>query len=177
MSNTPKPIDIKLKLWINIVSIAIPVVVALLFGIRLPNVEALTFLPPIYASINGITAVLLIAALLAIKNKKVSLHENLMKTAIACSLVFLLMYVAYHMTSDPTPFGGEGAIKYIYYFILISHILLSIIVIPLVLHSYVRAYLKDYAAHKKIVKYAYPVWLYVAVTGVIVYMMISPYYA
>ena len=122
MSNTPKPIDIKLKLWINIVSIAIPVVVALLFGIRLPNVEALTFLPPIYASINGITAVLLIAALLAIKNKKVSLHENLMKTAIACSLVFLLMYVAYHMTSDPTPFGGEGAIKYIYYFILISHI-------------------------------------------------------
>ncbi len=177
MSNTPKPIDTKLKLWINIVSIAIPVVVALLFGIRLPNVEALTFLPPIYASINGITAVILIAALLAIKNKKVSLHENLMKTAIACSLVFLLMYVAYHMTSDPTPFGGEGAIKYIYYFILISHILLSIIVIPLVLHSYVRAYLKDYAAHKKIVKYAYPVWLYVAVTGVIVYMMISPYYA
>ena len=177
MSNTPKPIDTKLKLWINIVSIAIPVVVALLFGIRLPNVEALTFLPPIYASINGITAVLLIAALLAIKNKKVSLHENLMKTAIAGSLVFLLMYVAYHMTSDPTPFGGEGAIKYIYYFILISHILLSIIVIPLVLHSYVRAYLKDYAAHKKIVKYAYPVWLYVAVTGVIVYMMISPYYA
>ena len=177
MSNTPKPIDTKLKLWINIVSIAIPVVVALLFGIRLPNVEALTFLPPIYASINGITAVLLIAALLAIKNKKVSLHENLMKTAIACSLFFLLMYVAYHMTSDPTPFGGEGAIKYIYYFILISHILLSIIVIPLVLHSYVRAYLKDYAAHKKIVKYAYPVWLYVAVTGVIVYMMISPYYA
>ena len=177
MSNTPKPIDTKLKLWINIVSIAIPVVVALLFGIRLPNVEALTFLPPIYASINGITAVLLIAALLAIKNKKVSLHENLMKTAIACSLVFLLMYVAYHMTSDPTPFGGEGAIKYIYYFILISHILLSIIVIPLVLHSYVRAYLTDYAAHKKIVKYAYPVWLYVAVTGVIVYMMISPYYA
>ena len=177
MSNTPKPIDTKLKLWINIVSIAIPVVVALLFGIRLPNVEALTFLPPIYASINGITAVILIAALLAIKNKKVSLHENLMKTAIACSLVFLLMYVAYHMTSDPTPFGGEGAIKYIYYFILISHILLSIIVIPLVLHSYVRAYSKDYAAHKKIVKYAYPVWLYVAVTGVIVYMMISPYYA
>ena len=91
MSNTPKPIDTKLKLWINIVSIAIPVVVALLFGIRLPNVEALTFLPPIYASINGITAVLLIAALLAIKNKKVSLHENLMKTAIACSLVFLFL--------------------------------------------------------------------------------------
>lgn len=176
MSNTPKPIEKKFKLWINIVSIAIPVVVALLFGIRIPNVEALTFLPPIYASINGITAVLLLVALLAIKNKKVALHENLMKTAVACSLVFLLMYVAYHMTSDPTPFGGKGTIKYIYYFILISHIVLSVIVIPLVLHSYVRAYLSNFAAHKKIVKYAYPVWLYVAITGVIVYLMIAPYY-
>ena len=176
MSNTPKPIEKKFKLWINIVSIAIPVVVALLFGIRIPNVEALTFLPPIYASINGITAVLLLVALLAIKNKKVALHENLMKTAVACSLVFLLMYVAYHITSDPTPFRGKGTIKYIYDFILISHIVLSVIVIPLVLHSYVRAYLSDFAAHKKIVKYAYPVWLYVAITGVIVYLMIAPYY-
>ena len=176
MSSTPKPIDKKFKLWINIVSIAIPVVVALLFGIRIPNVEALTFLPPIYASINGITAVLLLAALWAIKNKKVSLHEILMKTAVTCSVVFLLMYVAYHMTSDPTPFGGEGSIKALYYFILISHIVLSIIVIPLVLHSYFRAYLGDFEAHKRIVKYAFPVWLYVATTGVIVYIMISPYY-
>ena len=176
MSNTPKPIEKKIKLWINIISIAIPVVVALLFGIRIPNVEALTFLPPIYASINGLTAVLLLLALWAIKNKKVSLHENLMKTAVVFSLVFLLLYVAYHMTSDPTPFGGEGDVKYIYYFILISHIVLSVIVIPLVLHSYVRAYLSDYVAHKKVVKYAYPVWLYVAITGVVVYLMMSPYY-
>ena len=100
-----------------------------------------------------------------------------MKTAICCSLVFLLMYVAYHMTSDSTPFGGMGAIKFLYYFILISHIILSVVVIPLVLHSYIRAYLGDYKAHKKIVKYAYPVWLYVAVTGVVVYLMICPYYA
>ena len=80
------------------------------------------------------------------------------------------------MTSDPTPFGGKGTVKYIYYFILISHIVLSVIVIPLVLHSYVRAYLSNFATHKKIVKYAYPVWLYVAITGVIVYLMIAPYY-
>jgi putative membrane protein len=151
-------------------------VVALLFGIRIPNVEALTFLPPIYASMNGITALLLLGALWAIKNKKIPLHENLMKTAVACSLLFLLMYVAYHMTSDPTPYGGEGSIRYFYYFVLISHIILSVVVIPLVLHSYVRAYLGDFIAHKKIVKYAYPVWLYVAITGVIVYLMISPYY-
>lgn len=177
MSKTTKPIEKKFKLWINIVSIAVPVVVALLFGVRIPNVEPLTFLPPIYASMNGITALLLLGALWAIKNKKIPLHENLMTTAVACSLLFLLMYVAYHMTSDPTPYGGEGVIKYVYYFILISHIILSVVVIPLVLHSYVRAYLGDFIAHKKIVKYAYPVWLYVAITGVVVYLMISPYYA
>ena len=176
MSKALKPFEKKFRLWINIVSISVPIVVALLFVIRIPNVEALTFLPPIYASMNGITALLLLGALWAIKNKKIPLHENLMKTAVACSLLFLLMYVAYHMTSDPTPYGGEGAIRYFYYFVLISHIILSVVVIPLVLHSYVRAYLGDFIAHKKIVKYAYPVWLYVAITGVIVYLMISPYY-
>lgn len=164
----------KYKLWVNIISIAIPVVVALLFGIKLPNIEPLTFLPPIYASINAITSILLISALIAIKNKKMKLHRSLMQTAIFCSVIFLLMYVAYHITSVPTKYEGEMVITY--RVILISHIILSIVVIPLVLHSYLRAYLGDYQAHKKIVKYAYPVWLYVAVTGVIVYIMISPYY-
>ena len=164
----------KYKLWVNIISIAIPVVVALLFGIKLPNIEPLTFLPPIYALINAITSILLISALIAIKNKKMKLHRALMQTAIFCSIIFLLMYVAYHITSVPTKYEGEMVITY--RLILISHIILSILVIPLVLHSYLRAYLGDYKAHKKIVKYAYPVWLYVAVTGVIVYIMISPYY-
>ena len=102
--------------------------------------------------------------------------ELLMKICIGLSLMFLVMYIAYHMTSDPTPFGGEGAIKYVYYFILISHILLSIIVIPLVLTSYTRAISSEFISHKKISKITFPVWLYVAVTGVIVYLMISPYY-
>jgi putative membrane protein len=174
MNNTARTTKQKYQLWINIVSIAVPVVVALLFKVRLPNVEPLTFLPPIYASVNGVTAILLVLALVAIKNKKVTLHENLMKTSIICSFFFLVMYVAYHMTSDPTKY--EGAFIYVYRFILISHILLSIIVIPLVLISYVRARLGEFKSHKKIVRYAFPVWLYVAVTGVIVYIMISPYY-
>lgn len=165
----------KYKLWVNIISIAIPVVVALLFGIKLPNIEPLTFLPPIYASINAITSILLISALIAIKNKKMKLHRSLMQTAIFCSVIFLLMYVAYHITSVPTKYEGEMITTY--RVILISHIILSIVVIPLVLHSYLRAYFGDYQAHKKIVRYAYPVWLYVAVTGVIVYIMISPYYS
>jgi len=173
--------ETKYNKLIAVVSVAIPVVVALLFGINLRkmgfDVEPLSFLPPIYATINALTAVLLIAAVIAIKNGNRKLHENLMKTAIACSLAFLVMYVAYHMTSDSTKFGGEGLIKYIYYFILISHILLSIIIIPLVLITYVKAWSAQFDKHKKIAKITFPIWLYVAITGVIVYLMISPYYA
>jgi len=165
------------KKLITIVSIAVPVVVAILFGIRLPNVEPLSFLPPIYASINGLTAVLLMVALWAIKAQKIKLHQNIMKTCIALSLSFLLMYVAYHMTSDSTPFGGEGIIRTVYFILLVSHILLSIIIIPLVLHTYLRAYLKDFQGHKKLARITFPIWFYVTVTGVVVYLMISPYYA
>ena len=100
-----------------------------------------------------------------------------MKTSIALSLVFLLMYVAYHMTSESTSYGGEGVIKYLYFFILITHIFLSIAIIPLVLITYVKALAKRFDKHKKIAKITFPIWLYVAVTGVIVYLMISPYYA
>jgi putative membrane protein len=86
------------------------------------------------------------------------------------------MYVAYHMTSDSTSFGGEGMLKYVYFFILITHIILSIVIIPLVLRTYAKAYLKNYGAHRKLAKITFPLWLYVAVTGVVVYIMISPYY-
>ena len=161
---------------ITIISIIIPVVVAILFGVRLPNVEPLSFLPPVYATINGLTALLLIVAVWAIKNGRQRLHQKVMTGCIALSLLFLIMYVAYHMTSDSTAFGGEGAIRYLYYFILISHILLSIAIIPLVLLTYARAYLKQFERHKKLARITFPVWLYVAVTGVVVYLMISPYY-
>jgi putative membrane protein len=177
--------DLKLKQkynrWIVVLSIVIPLVVAILFGVNLRelgfDVKPLTFLPPIYATLNGFTALLLLIAFWAIKNKKIVLHENLMTTAIGCSVAFLVMYVAYHMTSDSTKFGGDGAIKYIYYFILITHILLSIVIIPFVLITYVRAITNDFEKHKKIAKFTFPLWLYVAVTGVLVYIMISPYYA
>ena len=168
--------DKKYNKIIIILSVVIPVVVAILFGVKIPNVAPLSFLPPIYATINGLTAIILIMAFFAIKNRKIVLHENLMTTAIGCSVVFLVMYVAYHMTSDSTKFGGEGFIKYVYYFILLSHILLSIIVIPFVLITYVRAITNNFEKHKKIARITFPLWLYVAVSGVIVYLMISPYY-
>ncbi|MDC8005791.1 DUF420 domain-containing protein [Aureisphaera galaxeae] len=166
----------KYNTWIWILSIAIPLVVAALFGIKIPNVEPLTFLPPIYASINGLTALLLILAVVQIKKGNRVAHERMMKFCILLSVLFLGMYVAYHMTSESTPFGGEGAIKYVYYVILISHILLSVGVIPFVLITYVRALTGNFQKHKKIAKITFPIWLYVAVTGVIVYLMISPYY-
>ena len=185
-------------IWV--VSIIVPLVVALLlftkwdydklvFDLRIPNqdpiilmenlpiVKPLTFLPPIYATINGLTAILLVLAVYYIKKGKRKIHENLVKVCIALSLSFLVMYIAYHLTTDPTSFEGTGAISFLYFFILITHILLSIIVIPMVLVSYSRAVQSKFILHKKIAKITFPVWLYVAVTGVVVYLMISPYYS
>ena len=170
----------KYNVWIAILSIAIPLVVAILFKVKLRDlgfvVKPLSFLPPIYATINGITALVLVCAVISIKNGKRKLHENLMTTAIALSVVFLGMYVAYHMTSEATKYGGEGVLKAVYFFILITHIILSIVTIPLVLVTYVHALSERFDKHKKIAKITFPIWLYVAVTGVIVYLMISPYY-
>ena len=166
----------KFNRLITIVSILVPIVVAALFGVRLPGVEPLSFLPPIYASINGLTAVLLIIAVIAIKNRNRKLHQRLMTACIFLSMIFLLMYVAYHMTSDSTPYGGEGKLRYVYFIILISHILLSIAIIPMVLFTYARAYLQKFEQHRKLAKITFPIWLYVAISGVVVYLMISPYY-
>jgi putative membrane protein len=185
----------KFSKFIVAVSIIIPVVVGILFAVKLKdlgiNVEPLSFLPPIYATINGICAVVLVWALIAIKNGKRKLHERLMTLAIALGVAFLVMYVAYHMTADSTKFGDLnhdgildlaetakiGAIRYVYFIILVTHILLSIAIIPLVLITYVRALAQRFDRHRKIAKITFPLWLYVAVTGVVVYLMISPYYA
>lgn len=185
----------RFRLPIIIVSILIPIVVAVLFSVKLKDfgieVEPLTFLPPIYASINGLTAIFLIMGVMAIKNGNQKVHERFMTTAIACSVAFLIMYVAYHMTADSTVYGdvdgnrmldeteknNAGFMRLVYLFILLSHIALSIIIIPFVLFTYVRAFAGRFDKHKKLAKITFPLWLYVAVTGVLVYLMISPYYA
>ncbi|WP_298484303.1 DUF420 domain-containing protein [uncultured Maribacter sp.] len=174
MSNTNK--EKQFNRLITIVSIIVPIVVAILFGVKIPNVKPLSFLPPIYAGINGLTAILLVIAVWAIKNGNKKLHQKLMTTCIGLSLLFLVMYIGYHMTSDSTSYGGEGVVKYVYFFILISHIVLSIVIIPLVLRTYAKAYLNKYEEHRKLAKITFPIWLYVAITGVVVYFMISPYY-
>lgn len=159
---------------IIIISVVIPVAVAILFGVKIDGYD-FSFLPPIYAGINGLTALLLIAALIAIKNKKRTLHETIMKVCLGLSALFLVMYVLYHMTSEPTSYGGE--FKGLYFTILISHIVLSVSVIPLVLFTFMRALNGNFDRHKKLARYTFPIWLYVAITGVVVYLMISPFYA
>ena len=190
-----KTLEERFNFSIIVVSIIIPLAVAGLFMVKLKDfgidVEPLSFLPPIYATINGITALFLVMGVMAIKSKNQLIHQRFMTSAIACSVAFLVMYVAYHMTADSTVYGdidGNGTLdstengnigltRYLYLFILISHILLSIIIIPLVLITYVRALAKRFDKHKKIAKITFPLWLYVAITGVLVYIMISPYYA
>ena len=190
-----KTLEQRFRFPIILVSIIIPVAVAILFTVKLKDfgieVEPLSFLPPIYASINGLTALLLLMGVMAIKNGNRKVHERFMTTAIACSVIFLVMYVAYHMTADSTVFGdidgnrlldatekaNAGSARYVYLFILLSHIALSVIIIPLVLITYIRALAARFDRHKKLAKITFPLWLYVAVTGVVVYLMISPYYA
>ncbi len=163
------------KKLIVTLSIVIPVAVATLFRLKIPGYD-LSFLPPIYASINGLTAVLLVVSFISIKNGNRARHELINKTCIGLSASFLVMYVLYHITSEETSFGGEGMIRYIYFFILITHITLSITVIPFVLFTFSRALAGNFERHKRLAKFTFPLWLYVAVTGVIVYLMISPYY-
>lgn len=164
----------KYNKWIVVLSIVIPIVVALLFRVKI-DFELPVFLPPIYAAINAITALVLVIAVYMIKSGNRNTHERLMKFAIVLSVLFLVMYVLHHITSDSTSY--EGAYRGVYLFILISHIVLSVAVIPFVLITYVRAITNNIERHKKIARITFPLWLYVAVTGVVVYLMISPYYA
>ena len=171
MSNNSK--KIKQAIWA--VSILIPIAVAVLFTIKIEGVD-MSFLPPVYATLNGLTAIGLIIAIMAIKKKNRILHQRAIQVCLIFSILFLLLYVLYHMTSDSTPYGGGGALKYVYFILLISHILLSLVVIPIVLFSYLFAWQGDFERHKKWTRFAFPLWFYVAVSGVLVYFMISPYY-
>lgn len=179
----------KTRQLIIALSIVIPVAVAVLFKVKIDGIN-LSFLPSIYAGINAITAFVLVGALVAIKNKKRELHRALIRVALLLSVLFLLLYVAYHMTSDSTMYGDTngnnsldilernriGAMAYFYYVLLISHIVLSVAVIPLVLFTYLFAWQGNFEKHKRWTRYSFPIWLFVAVSGVIVYFMISPYY-
>lgn len=171
MTHTTK----KYNALIWVLSILIPLVVAALFSVKL-DLELPVFLPPVYAAINALTSLILITSFWAIRSNRRNLHERLMKSAVLLSALFLILYVLHHMTSESTKYGGEGILKTVYFIVLISHIMLSVAVIPFVLITFVRGLTGNYIAHKKIARYAFPLWLYVTVSGVLVYIMIAPYY-
>ncbi len=168
----------KTMLLINVVSIAVPIVVALLLGIRtkFPLGNWTSYLPHAIGFINTLTSVVLVAAWIAIGMKKFRLHGALMTTGIVLGAIFLVCYVTYHMSNPSTPFGGVGFVRNIYYFVLISHVVMSLVVLPLVLRAFAFAVTRQFNRHRRLAKYALPIWLYVSVTGVLVYLMISPYY-
>jgi putative membrane protein len=163
------------KKLIVALSIVVPLLVAVLFRVKIEGYD-FRILPSIYASINALTAVLLVIALIFIKQGKRVIHERIMVVCIALSATFLVLYVLYHMTTPSTIYGGEGFRRYVYYFILISHIVLSVFITPLVLFTFSRALGGNFVRHKALAKFTFPIWLYVAVSGVVVYLMISPYY-
>ncbi|MDB5274784.1 MAG: hypothetical protein JWO58_3151 [Chitinophagaceae bacterium] len=163
---------------VNAVSITIPLAVGVLLGVRVKFDlgEWTSLLPHLNAVLNSATAILLIAGWFAIKSNKRELHRKLMTTAFYCGSLFLVSYVLYHFSNHSTHYGGQGIIVYIYYTLLISHILWAAIVVYFVLMAMYFALKGEFEEHKRIVKWGYPIWLYVSVTGVIVYLMISPYY-
>lgn len=166
--------QLRIKKLITIISVLIPLFIIALFEIKID--ANFSFLPHIYAVINALTALVLILAVYFIKNGNRKMHELFVKIAFLFSISFLIMYILYHATTEETTFGGVGIIRYVYFFILITHIIGSIFLIPMVLHTYFRAYIDDIQGHKKLAPISFILWEYVAISGVIVYLMISPYY-
>jgi len=166
--------------WIvNILSVVIPLVVALLLGIpsKVPLGEWTKMIPHGIGAINTLTALCLIAGLVAQKVHKIDIHRWMMTSAFCLGGLFLICYVTYHLSNESTKYGGTGYWRGIYYFVLLSHILLSLVVLPFVLRAFLFAVTNQFERHRRVAKWAFPIWLYVSVTGVIAYLMISPYYS
>lgn len=170
--------DSKWNKIIAAIAVVLPLVVAVLYYMPKSGEagEMVRAIPFFNAIVNGCTFLLITAGIVAIKTGKQTWHRYFMMSAMVMSVIFLLGYVAYHAQVESTPFGGEGMIRTVYFIILISHIVLAAVIAPLVLVTVYRAIKGDFEKHKKIAKITYPIWLYVSITGIIVYVMISPYY-
>ena len=166
------------QVWAKIIvliSVLVPVLVVALFYLAPPEVNTSfnwKILPKFHAVLNGTVSLLLLSSWYFIRNKKVKFHKICNITALILSAVFFVSYITYHTFTESTKFGEEGAIKYIYYFILLTHIVLAAIILPLILFTFLRAFSGNFQAHRKIARYTMPLWLYVSITGVIVYLLI-----
>ncbi len=168
----------KYNRWVIIIGVVLAIAVGVIYVTPKVDMQGtwMDFLPMVNATINGTVSLLLIAGLAMIKQKRIELHRLCMTSSIVLSAIFLVSYVLYHTTHPSTSFGGEGFIRNVYFFILITHILLAIVIAPLVLITYFKALSERFDKHKKLARITYPMWLYVSITGVLVYIMISPYY-
>ncbi len=170
-----------INIIIAVISIAVPAVVVLLLKVSPPEVKLsfdINFFPKFHALLNSLTTVCLLSGLYFIKFRKDILrHRYSMFTALILSALFLLSYVAYHtLKAEDTKFGRDGFLRQLYYFVLITHIVLATIILPLVLKTFSKALLGKIEEHKVWAKWTYPLWLYVAITGVLVYVFLAPYY-
>ncbi len=176
---TPTP-DIALEKRLNRLAYVVSFVVLLLVGmmrrVKLDLGVDFSFLPPFHASLNAISAVILLVALYYIKNGQVEMHRKAIYAAMICSGLFLLSYVLYHFTTPETRYGGEGIMRTLYFILLITHVVLAAVVLPFILFTFNRAFTGQFERHKKMARWVYPLWLYVAITGPICYLMLRPYY-
>jgi putative membrane protein len=160
-------------------SAAVLVLVVLMQKIRLPLPDGwtTTFLPPIHAGVNALAAVVLLVSVVAIKTGRVALHRATMILAMVLSVLFLLSYVAYHITNDPTRYGGQGAARTVYFVLLITHIVAAAVSLPFILFTFIAGWTHRFAAHRRLARWVFPLWLYVALTGPACYWMLRPYYS
>lgn len=170
------PLAKKLTTAAWIVTVAVLGLVVAMRYIHLDFGMSFSFLPPFHASLNALAAVALIYSVIQVKNKEIEKHKKGMLTALALSVGFLLSYVLYHITSEPVLYGGEGTMRYIYFFFLITHVILAAVSFPFILFTFIYSWTNQFAKHRKMARWVFPIWLYVAVTGPICYLMLSPYY-
>ncbi len=168
---------LRIAAWILSSLVLLLVVVMQRVRIPLPEGWSLAFLPPFHAAVNAAAAVVLVLALVFVKSGRILLHRRMMMVAMGLSVLFLLSYVGYHITHDPTRFGGEGWQRGVYFFLLITHIVFAAISLPFILFTFISGWTSQFAAHRRLARWVYPMWLYVAITGPICYWMLRPYYA
>ncbi len=179
IESVSKP-DFALEKRLNTIAYIVSAVVLLLVGaMRRYKIDLgidFSFLPPVHASLNALTAVILVFAFWQIKNQRVEAHRRAIYAAMVCSALFLVSYVLYHFTTPETRYGGTGIWRTVYFFVLITHVILAAVILPFILLTFNRAYTGQYARHRRIARWVFPLWLYVAVTGPICYLMLRPFY-
>lgn len=175
-ASSDRALEKRMNVVAYVVSFLVLILVGLMRRVKIDLGMDFGFLPPFHASLNALTAIILIVAYVFIRQKKVEAHRRAIYAAMACSALFLLSYVLYHFTTPETRFGGEGGLRYLYFFFLITHVVLAALILPFILLTFNRAYTNQFDRHRKMARWVFPLWLYVALTGPICYLMLKPYY-